>query len=320
LEITVKLEDIGKRLQLFGAADGNLRVLRDACGVQVSAREGRIVFSGTNTAVAKATALFGLMQQHIQKQEYISDDEMRLMISDAFHDRDRSGEHQVRVFEGAVARTITPKSKGQSDYLDTIEKYDMVFCIGPAGSGKTYLAVARAVEMLKQGEVKRVILVRPAVEAGEKLGFLPGDLMEKVNPYLRPLLDAFGDMMDYNQMKRFMVDGIIEVIPLAFMRGRTLNDAAIICDEAQNATVKQMLMLMTRLGHGSKMIVTGDDTQIDLPYNQESGLVNAIRRLQGIDGIGFSRLQKTDIVRHPLVQKIVEVYEEEESVEKHVKK
>jgi phosphate starvation-inducible PhoH-like protein len=184
----------------------------------------------------------------------------------------------------------------------------MVFCLGPAGTGKTYLAVAVAVNLLKHQKMKRMILARPAVEAGEKLGFLPGDMQAKVNPYLRPLLDALHDMMDFEHIKRFMVNDIIEVIPLAFMRGRTLNDSVIILDEAQNTTASQMMMFLTRMGHGSKVIVTGDDSQVDLPEDVTSGLTDARDRLKGIKGISFVTLEREDIVRHRLVQNIVDAY------------
>jgi phosphate starvation-inducible PhoH-like protein len=184
----------------------------------------------------------------------------------------------------------------------------MIFCTGPAGTGKTYLAVAVAVHMLKHQQSKRLVLVRPAVEAGEKLGFLPGDMQAKVNPYLRPLFDALHDMMEYDQIRRFLVNDLIEVIPLAFMRGRTLNDSVIILDEAQNTTVSQMLMFLTRMGHGSKMIITGDDSQTDLPEDVTSGLLDAKRRLADIKGLAFIHLDKADIVRHRLVQNIVEAY------------
>ncbi|MBY0263533.1 MAG: PhoH family protein, partial [Phycisphaerales bacterium] len=208
----------------------------------------------------------------------------------------------------AAGRPVRAKTVNQQAYLDTIRDNDLVFGIGPAGTGKTYLAVAAAVHLLKRERIKRVILCRPAVEAGEKLGFLPGDLQQKVNPYLRPLLDALGDMMDYTTLKRFMLSDVIEVIPLAYMRGRTLNRSVIILDEAQNTTRGQMQMFLTRMGHGSKMIVTGDTTQIDLPEPAQSGLVDAARRLRRIPGIGFVTLDKQDIVRHRLVQRIVEAY------------
>ena len=185
---------------------------------------------------------------------------------------------------------------------------DITFCIGPAGTGKTYLAVAVAVSMLRKKQIRRIILARPAVEAGEKLGFLPGDLQAKVNPYLRPLFDALSDMMDFTMMRKFMELDIIEIIPLAFMRGRTLNEAVIICDEAQNTSPLQMLMVLTRLGHGSKMIITGDITQIDREPEQKSGMVDAIKTLRRIKGIGFTELSQKDIVRHRLVQNIVRAY------------
>jgi phosphate starvation-inducible PhoH-like protein len=189
-----------------------------------------------------------------------------------------------------------------------MRSHDLVFCIGPAGTGKTYLAVAVAVNMLKHQQARRLVLVRPAVEAGEKLCFLPGDMQAKVNPYLRPLFDSLHDMMEYEQIRRFMANDLIEVIPLAFMRGRTLNDSVIILDEAQNTTVSQMLMFLTRMGHGSKMIVTGDDSQVDLPADVVSGLLDAKQRLGGIKGLAIVRLAGSDIVRHRLVQNIVEAY------------
>jgi phosphate starvation-inducible PhoH-like protein len=192
--------------------------------------------------------------------------------------------------------------------VEAICNHDLIFCVGPAGTGKTYLAVAVGVSLLKQNRIKRIVLVRPAVEAGEKLGYLPGDMQAKVNPYLRPLFDAMHDMMTFEQIKRFMQNDVIEVIPLAFMRGRTLSNAVIILDEAQNSTVSQMLMFLTRLGHHSKMIVTGDDSQVDLPAGQTSGVRDAVRRLRGVDRIAVIRLTETDIVRHPLVQDIVEAY------------
>ena len=204
---------------------------------------------------------------------------------------------------------MRPKTEGQKRYMEAVMQHDLTFCIGPAGTGKTYLAVAAAAHLLKHGQARRIVLARPAVEAGERLGFLPGDLQAKVNPYLRPLFDALNDMMDFEQVRRFMTNDVIEVIPLAFMRGRTLNDSVIILDEAQNTTPSQMLMFLTRLGHDSKMIVTGDTSQVDLPEEQKSGLVDATEKLKGIKGIGMVVLERGDIVRHRLVQNIVNAYE-----------
>ncbi|RKY24329.1 MAG: PhoH family protein [Planctomycetota bacterium] len=205
-------------------------------------------------------------------------------------------------------KMVSPTTKGQLKYIETMLNNDLTFCIGPAGTGKTYLAVAIAVSMLKKNQIRRIVLARPAVEAGEKLGFLPGDIQAKVNPYLRPLFDALEDMMDFKQMKKFIELDIIEIIPLAFMRGRTLNEAVIICDEAQNTLPLQMLMVLTRLGRGSKMIITGDITQTDLGVGQKSGMVEAIEMLRQIKGIGVVELTQGDIVRHHLVQDIVQAY------------
>ena len=217
------------------------------------------------------------------------------------------------VFVTSGRKIITPKGLTQKKYIDAIRKSSIVFAVGPAGTGKTYLAVAMAVASLMKGEVNRIILVRPAVEAGEKLGFLPGDIAEKVNPYLRPLYDALYDMLSFDKVMKYFQKGIIEIAPLAFMRGRTLNDAFIILDEAQNTTTEQMKMFLTRLGQNSKAVITGDITQIDLPDPKKSGLVEALKILQGIEGISFIYFTKNDVIRHPVVQKIIEAYEKHAS-------
>ena len=206
-------------------------------------------------------------------------------------------------------RVVRPRTDGQARYMKALRDRDMVFCVGPAGTGKTYLAVANAVEQLRQGRIKKMVLARPAVEAGERLGFLPGDLEAKINPYLRPLFDALHDLMDYHHLRRYIDNDLIEIAPLAYMRGRTLNDAVIILDEAQNATVPQMKMFLTRMGRDSKVVVTGDVTQVNLPAETPSGLADAIDRLRSVAGIAIAFLDKTDIVRHPLVQAIVNAYE-----------
>ncbi len=308
MELTITLDDPAKRVQLFGTGDAHLRKIREICDVHITARDGQVRITGTKEAVTKAALILEEMQARLKKADHLKEEDVRQMFFNASSGYShKDSEHSISVF--VAGRNVSPRTKGQEKYVSAIGKNDLVFCTGPAGTGKTYLAVAQAVAMLKRNEIRRIVLARPAVEAGEKLGFLPGDLQAKVNPYLRPLFDALGDMMEYAQMKRFLFNDIIEVVPLAFMRGRTMNDALVILDEAQNTTVSQMLMFLTRLGNNSKMIVTGDDSQIDLENTQKSGLIDAMGRLQGIKGIGFVRLDKSDIVRHRLVQNIVKAYE-----------
>ncbi|MBN1846563.1 MAG: PhoH family protein [Sedimentisphaerales bacterium] len=307
LDLTVTLDNPDQRMQLFGPADANLRVLREVCQVHITARDGQISLSGAGPSVAKAAQVLELMQQRLKQTGRMDQADMQQAILDAAA---RPSEPETAYLSVYVqGRRIEPRTAGQQQYVEAIRQNDLVFATGPAGTGKTYLAVACAVSLLKRHQIRRIVLARPAVEAGEKLGFLPGDLQAKVNPYLRPLLDALGDMMDYAQIKRFMLNDIIEVIPLAFMRGRTLNGALVILDEAQNTTVAQMLMFLTRMGHDSKMVVTGDDSQIDLADGQQSGLIDAMGRLRSIRGIAFVRLTHSDIVRHRLVQNIVQAYE-----------
>jgi phosphate starvation-inducible PhoH-like protein len=292
---------------LFGPADRHLKMIREALGVQLFARAGQIKVTGSAKSVSRAAAVLEKLQRAVRHNQPVTAATVTEAISAAaVADADEKNAALLDVYSSG--QLIRPRTPGQQRYLECLRQSDMVFCTGPAGTGKTYLAVAFAVHMLKNEHAKRLILVRPAVEAGEKLGFLPGDMQAKVNPYLRPLFDALHDMMDYDQIRRFMVNDLIEVIPLAFMRGRTLNDSVIILDEAQNSTRSQMLMFLTRMGHGSKMIVTGDDSQVDLPDGTPSGLLDALARLSGIKGLAAVRLQKGDIVRHRLVQNVVEAY------------
>jgi phosphate starvation-inducible PhoH-like protein len=308
VELSITLENPNKAAALFGAGDRHLKMIREALGVQVFARGGQVKLTGAAKSVSRAAAALEQLQRKLRRESHLSVDDVAEAVSSATAESGREAAETLDVY--VAGQLVRPKSPGQKRYVDAIRDDDLVFCTGPAGTGKTYLAVAVAVHMLKHQKVKRLILVRPAVEAGEKLGFLPGDMQAKVNPYLRPLFDALHDMMEYDQIRRFMVNDLIEVIPLAFMRGRTLNDSIIILDEAQNATVSQMLMFLTRMGHGSKMIVTGDDSQVDLEPGTVSGLTDARSRLSGVKGVSFVRLDRDDIVRHRLVQSIVQAYAE----------
>jgi phosphate starvation-inducible protein PhoH and related proteins len=308
VNLSIAVEQPDKKLALFGSADRHLRMIRDALGVQVFARDDEVRITGERAQVSRAAAVIETLQKHLRRREWLTTAEVAQAIQDVASSDSRHTGEGFDTFSPAT-RSVVAKTPGQKRYIDAIQHHDLTFCTGPAGTGKTYLAVAAAASMLKNNKVKRIVLARPAVEAGERLGFLPGDLQAKVNPYLRPLFDALQDMMDFEQVKRFMMNDIIEVIPLAFMRGRTLNHSVIILDEAQNTTPQQMLMFLTRLGHDSRMIVTGDATQVDLPPDQPSGLIDAVEKLHGITGVGIVELERSDIVRHKLVQSIVNAYE-----------
>ena len=294
-------------LSLFGACDQHLRRIREALGVQISAHDGRIHIEGNEQAVASATEVLEQLQAHVHRHGELDGDDVARVLSAVANGEASRECPPIEVFRAGCK--IRPRSAGQGRYLEAIRGYDIVLCAGPAGTGKTYLAVAMAAAALREETVRKVVLVRPAVEAGESLGYLPGDLQAKINPYLRPLTDALYEMMDYDLVQRYKDEDLIEVIPLAYMRGRTLNEAFVILDEAQNTTVAQMKMFLTRMGNGSKIVVAGDTTQIDLPPNTRSGLIDALARLRDIEGICSVKLTRGDIVRHPLVQEIVHAYE-----------
>ncbi|MEE9295897.1 MAG: PhoH family protein [Phycisphaerae bacterium] len=306
MDLNIAIEEPAKCGALYGATDVNLRSIRAAFDVRIAARDGLIHLSGATEAVRKAADAIGHLQKKLRTASQLSEDDIAEAIALSSDRSNSMADGRIEVF--AKNARIVPKTEGQARYVEAIINNDATFCLGPAGSGKTYIAVALALTMLKRKQIEKIILARPAVEAGEKLGYLPGDLQAKVNPYLRPLFDALHDMMGFDQSKRFMENEIIEVIPLAFMRGRTLNKSMIILDEAQNTTVAQMLMVLTRMGLESKLIVTADDSQIDLPPGQPSGVLDAVRRLGHVEGIAVVRLEKTDIVRHRLVQEIVDAY------------
>jgi phosphate starvation-inducible PhoH-like protein len=306
LEITPNLEP------LFGTRDENLRLMEDSLGVRIDLRSDAVHVEGPEDAILRVQHIFqdfeALRRKGIHPHNGELNGMLRLVVADpeiTLHSLGDAGKQR----SAGVKRTVQPRSINQRVYIEAIEKSDMVFGVGPAGTGKTYLAVAMAVAAINAKKVSRIVLVRPAVEAGERLGFLPGSLQEKVDPYLRPLYDALYDLLEPEKVDKMLEKNIIEVAPLAFMRGRTLNDAFIIMDEAQNTTVEQMKMFLTRMGNNSKAVITGDITQIDLPNPRRSGLLDAINVLDGVEGIHFCHFEDADVVRHALVQRIVRAYE-----------
>ena len=313
---------------LFGDRDRHLRLIRDELGIDVVLRDGVIRIFGDAPQIKRGKEVFENLAAILRKSGRIRDADVWEVLGTrpaATNDvepvapkespglpvdptaNDGYGARVVDLYERG--RRVRPKTPGQDQYLQAIESNDLVLCVGPAGCGKTYLAVASAINALRREQVRKIVLVRPAVEAGEKLGFLPGDMFAKVNPYLRPLLDALNDMLDFEQVGRYMSRDMIEIVPLAFMRGRTLNDTFIILDEGQNTTITQMKMFLTRMGTGSRIVVTGDVTQLDLPDDVASGLTDAAERLADIDGVAVVRLGRADIVRHRLVREIVQAYD-----------
>lgn len=308
LEKILKLDSNEEAIELYGTLDANLRHAEKEFHVRISARNHRLKIIGTKKDVEAAAEYFAERLKQIRKKSHSVNEKKitkEAITKDYTKKQSSSGAIQF-VHHG---RVILGRTDNQEKYLKKIFEHDIVIATGPAGTGKTYMAMAAAVEFLKKKEVSKIILTRPAVEAGENLGFLPGDLAAKVNPYLRPLYDALYDMMEYEEVLRCLDRGIIEVAPLAYMRGRTLNDAFVILDEAQNCSHSQIKMFLTRLGEFSKTIVTGDTTQIDLPRGTKSGLVELKKILRGIQGISFIELETIDVVRHPLVQEIITAYE-----------
>ena len=300
-------------LLLAGVNDTNLVELQRLYGVRTSMRGDALNLTGTPDAVERAVPVVQHMVELARLGEPVSSDDVVRLSFEGGAVEAPPAEQDGRIVFPGLKRPIIPKTAGQREYLQTIDRHDIVVGIGPAGTGKTYLAVAKAVEALARKRVRRIILARPAVEAGESLGFLPGDLQAKVDPYLRPLYDALDDMMPYEKIQRALESRTIEIAPLAYMRGRTLSDAFIILDEAQNATGAQMKMFLTRLGVNSKVVVTGDKTQVDLPRREDSGLIQVERILPGIDGLGFIYLDEDDVVRHRLVREIIRAYAEDQT-------
>ncbi len=298
--------------QLFGTLDENLKLLESSLRVTTHLKENRLELEGEASQVDRAARLLGEYSSLVRGGRVFNNGEVQAMIRMAAEEPGISLRHVMEAprHRAFGKKSITPKSPNQRRYMECIESHDMVFGIGPGGTGKTYLAVAMAVSALLTKQVNRIILARPAVEAGEKLGFLPGTLQQKVDPYMRPLYDALYDLLDADKLERYLEKGIVEVAPLAFMRGRTLNDSFVILDEAQNTTSEQMKMFLTRLGFNSKAVITGDITQIDLPSARKSGLIEAMDVVGSISGIAFVHFNERDVVRHNLVQQIIKAYDE----------
>ncbi len=308
--LQIPLASRDEALLLFGSRDAYLRMIKDTLGVRLIARGDTVQVDGDEEAVGRAERVFQQLRQMLRQQDQISPEEVRTVLEIVQHGHERNSPQSLTVQN--AGRFVRPRTDGQARYIQAMRENDVTLCVGPAGTGKSYLAVGMAVNMLRQGLIKRIVLVRPAVEAGERLGFLPGDLTAKINPYLRPLFDALNEMMEPEQVRRYLENDIIEIAPLAYMRGRTISNAAVILDEGQNTTIPQMKMFLTRMGQNSKIIVTGDITQIDLPRTIRSGLVDAVHRLRNIERLGIVHLNESDIVRHALVQRIVKAYEEKE--------
>jgi len=313
MERTIQLDNIKGIQTLYGKYDKNLRLIEKELNVKISQSSVGIKINGKRTDVDRACDLFDYLIDVMESEAGIKERDIiyALKLKDQDQGIELKSLAKERIDVSVKGTLVSPKTKGQMEYVEAIKNNDIVFGVGPAGTGKTYLAMAMAVNAFKKGLVRRIILTRPAIEAGENLGFLPGDMVEKVTPYLRPLYDALYDMMDGEKIESLAESGFIEVAPLAFMRGRTLNDAFVILDEAQNCTPFQMKMFLTRLGFDSKTVITGDLTQSDLPKDKPNGLSDAVRVLDGIKGIKFVHLSKEDVVRHSLVQKIIEAYDVE---------
>lgn len=305
-EATLSGLDPATVLPLFGPQDQHVRRLRDTFHVEIVHRDGQIRVTGEASDVSKATEVLEALRRQLRRNGALLPDDLTRAIDRVVSLPPLEAGSEL----GMLVPDVHPRTPGQRRYVEAMQQHDVVFATGPAGTGKTYLAVSMAVAALKQRAIRKIVLVRPAVEAGESLGFLPGDLAAKINPYLRPLLDSLQDLLGYDQARRLMEQDVIEVAPLAYMRGRTLNEAFIILDEAQNATETQMKMFLTRMGTRSKIVVSGDLTQVDLAKSVRSGLRDAVERLSGVAGIGFVEMSAADIVRHPLVQRIVDAYEQ----------
>ena len=314
-DVQIPMQSVDEARTLLGPLDSNARLIREVHGVSVLARDGSLRLLGDAEHVAAVQQVLEECLQAMRGGRRLSTQDVAARLGgESATDADAGapgGGGREGVPQGGGTTGVKARTEGQKRYLEAMSAHDVVFGVGPAGTGKTYLAVAKGIEAMKRGEVRRIVLVRPAVEAGEKLGFLPGDFQAKIDPYLRPMYDALQDLLDARTRTRWLESDVVEVCPLAYMRGRTLNDAFVILDEAQNTTVPQMLMFLTRLGQRSRMVVTGDPSQIDLPPNVRSGLRDAVDKLRGVDGIEITELTSKDVVRHAVVSRIVDAYGQE---------
>jgi phosphate starvation-inducible protein PhoH and related proteins len=304
-DVQIPVHTVEEARTLLGPLDSNARLIRELHGVSVLVRDGSLRLLGDAAQVKVVQVVLEESLEALRAGRQLSTQDVAQRLRNGFgEDSVAAPERETR----SLSAQVRARTDGQQQYIDCIAGSDIVFAVGPAGTGKTYLAVAAGIEAVKQGKVRRIVMVRPAVEAGEKLGFLPGDFQAKVDPYLRPMYDALQDLLDARTRTRWLESDVVEVCPLAYMRGRTLNRSFVILDEAQNTTVPQMLMFLTRLGESSRMVVTGDPSQVDLPDNIASGLADAVRKLTGVPGVGVATLGSKDVVRHPVVSRIVDAY------------
>ncbi|MCA8950447.1 MAG: PhoH family protein [Planctomycetes bacterium] len=308
-DVQIPMQSVEEARTLLGPLDSNARLIRELHGVSVLARDGSLRLLGDAERVLTVQQVLEDCLATMRGGRSFTTQDVAARLRGGGNGEAVETERVDRAVRGAGGHSVKARTPGQQRYLDAIAEHEVVFGVGPAGTGKTYLAVAKAIEALKRGDARRLVLVRPAVEAGEKLGFLPGDFQAKIDPYLRPMYDALQDLLDSRTRTRWLESDVVEVCPLAYMRGRTLNRSFVILDEAQNTTVPQMLMFLTRLGEGSRMVVTGDPSQTDLPHNVRSGLGDAVRRLRGVEGIEIVELDARDVVRHPVVSRIVTAYD-----------
>ena len=307
-DIQIPVHNVEEARTLLGPLDSNARLIREIHGVSVLARDGSLRLLGDADQVHRVQHTLEECLASLRSGKKVTTQDVAQRLRQGLNDEVLSAATDLPRTSSPVALAVRARTAGQHEYIERVGRNDITFAVGPAGTGKTYLAVAAAIDAVKAGRARRIVMVRPAVEAGEKLGFLPGDFQQKIDPYLRPMYDALQDQLDQRTRQRWLEGEVVEVCPLAYMRGRTLNRSFVILDEAQNTTIPQMLMFLTRLGEGSRMVVTGDPSQVDLPHNVQSGLADAVRKLRGVEGVAIVELGAADVVRHPVVSRVVTAY------------